>query len=636
MMTPKHSCRLFSSHDPHRERRLAYFSPIGPSAEYFGSKEPECDPNKRKHDEVTIPVPGPVTPEETAKPDPEPNFDEIRFDLRPDEPTHIYNEKGESVRNRSDQIRSMSRDQFREHLQFMFGKHMKSMMDDERHRQHRLVRGRVNQESKMRFPDTRQGRKDRKAWKEQALSKGDELFEEAEQEFQAIAQSPEELFGGEYENMLAQITNDVWSSAEFQRGTANYVHAYQKAWHLYADLAQQEGYDDEAMAQHPFFESALIRTGMPPGRYINGQLIGADSRFIGRKAPSRYAEAKYRQEAGVSQNPEKDFLKGEEAVVRKGYEKTWRNVFQRRNPLGSKAEEDAYVQRLVDQNLKKQGFRKEQIDRSKLPDPDLLRLPAEADRKTRADYVSAHDNIDARDRAAVIGAVRKQLNLKNVRTVRDFQKKVRLDEIDLSSIAAGMPQVLHYATKATNRRGAPVEGKSGLVIVDRGDEDASTPTEANILDFAAVDTLLDTDNPWKEGYAKSNEISNAALSVRDEFIRSLRDGNDIFKPGIYQQLVAVCRKNMRIPFALDELRTVTNVSERASRLGQKLKNIFLHTDVFKEGANWEDEHKQEFRKLKLECSAADRELLKTLTRERCVWPNGDIDATAFEAFWRGL
>jgi len=568
----------------------------------------------------------------------DPDFSDMRFDLHPDEPTHVY-EKGVVKKNRSDKIKDMNKDQFMAHLNKMFSKHMSDQMNAERSRQHRLARGRRKEEARLRFADTRKGRKQREAWAERALQDSDVTFKEAEEKYsQIVSTTPEKLFGEtQYKAMLEQITNDIWSSAEFQRGTVNYLKAYDKAWMLYMDLAEESA-GGARIDDHPLFQSGAFRNRKAPGIYQNGELVRAPSTFIGKRPSSAYGAAKVRERAGVPQDPDRDFLKKEEKTVREGYEKAWRHAFRKKNPGATTGEEDAYVQKLVDQNLRKQGFAQQKVDASRAPAQDPLQLPPEADRKTEKDYVSTHDNIDARDRNAVVGTLSQTLGL-NVSSMKEFQKKVRLDEVDLATIGKGIPQVLHFETKAEYKRGAPKGNvQYGLAIVDRSDEDASKPAEVNILNFSSVDRLLD-ENPWRDGYLYADAITNDAKYVHDTFVLSLKDPKDVYNVGSYQQLVGVCMKRPEgpIPFALDELRTVCLVNENATILGEKLQKIFGDIPNFQKTSNWTNECNDAMKSMVQKTPQIDKPLLKTLLKAHCtVSRGGQTPDDGFEAFWLDL
>jgi len=572
----------------------------------------------------------------------DPDFSDMRFDLHPDEPTHVY-EKGVVKKNRSDKIKDMNKDQFMAHLNKMFSKHMSDQMNAERSRQHRLARGRRKEEARLRFADTRKGRKQREAWAERALQDSDVTFKEAEEKYsQIVSTTPEKLFGEtQYKAMLEQITNDIWSSAEFQRGTVNYLKAYDKAWMLYMDLAEESA-GGARIDDHPLFQSGAFRNRKAPGIYQNGELVRAPSTFIGKRPSSAYGAAKVRERAGVPQDPDRDFLKKEEKTVREGYEKAWRHAFRKKNPGATTGEEDAYVQKLVDQNLRKQGFAQQKVDASRAPAQDPLQLPPEADRKTEKDYVSTHDNIDARDRNAVVGTLSQTLGL-NVSSMKEFQKRVRLNEVNVGTMDIGMPQLIEYSVPSKVRRGEPDLMKSGLVIVDREEEDAREAPQVRVLDFASVDRLVNSGSEWKRGFMRV--ASDAEIDVYDELMKLQPTKNDLYNTGTYQTLVATSREALSFsdksravsPFALDELHNLCQLSERADALGSMVEGIFGDIKKFRITKSWGVENERAMQNKIASANPTDRKILKAIVEQQCTKKGGgDIPKEKFEEFWKTL
>ncbi|OGJ62732.1 hypothetical protein A3C37_03640 [Candidatus Peribacteria bacterium RIFCSPHIGHO2_02_FULL_53_20] len=565
--------RLFSAEHSLQEHRMIFFATV---PELPGSKEPCKDkPKKLPSTSDALPIVPVLNP--VVEPTKEPDFSEVKFNMRQDEPSHIYNEKRSVVENPSHEISNMNQEQFKVHLKTMFKRHMSDQMKQERSRQHRLARGRRRAESRDRFSD----RKSQRAWAEKALQNTDAIYSEAEQEFQNIKQTPEALFGtAEFEGMLEQITTDIWSTAEFQRGTVDYLKAYDKAWALYMDMAKQQTHE-KGIQDHPLFQSGSFQQKRAPGIYQNGELVRVPSTFIGNRPSSTYAAAKVRERAGVSQNPDRDFLKKEEAVVRGGYEKGWRHTFRKRNPLGSAAEEDAYIQKLVDQNLKKQGFRQVQIDRTKLPDPDHLRLPSEATAKNPKEYRNAHQNIDARDRSAVVSKLVKALDLgKTVTSLQDFHEKVTLNEVELGIAGAGMPQILRFSTNGTTRRGELSGVRSGVAFVDRVGKKETEKPDVHVLEFSKVDHMLETlAKPPFDILMKSDVFTEQQWKVLDVLDDLKSNGHAYDHTETYLLLIRKCQEKMiggsaLSGFALDEIREMYDLMPRIEATPAELKKIF--------------------------------------------------------------
>ncbi len=634
MRIPFSLYRQFHSEITFCEQRLVHF---GEGAE-GGCRDNKCDPKATPPE----PVPDPISDVPSSKK--APDFSDMKFDLRPDEPTHIYEKGVVKSNHRSDQIRDMNKEQFQAHLGKMFSKHMGDQMKLEGTRQNQLARGKRKAEARDRFADTKKGRRAAEKWADKALADSDVTYNEAKAEVAKIEATP--LFDqAEFDAMLAQITDDIWSTAEFQRGTVNYLKAYDKAWNIYIDLAEQQK-NDKGLDDHPFFRSGAFRNRRAPGIYQNGELVRVPSNFpgIGNRPTSTYGAAKVRERGGMSQNPDRDFLKKEEQTVRDGYEQAWRKSFRKKNAgaLDSK-KEDAFVQKNVDNQLRKQGFQQAKVDASRAPDEDALRLPPEADRKTEQDLVNAHENIDARDRGAVVGTLAKTLGL-NVGSVKEFNKKVRLDEVNLLSIGAGMPQVLNYSVPSKVRRGVPDPMKSGLVIVDREDEDAREQAQVRVIDFAAVDRLVHDDDPWKKGFMR--DASDAELDVYDQLNKLNPTKNDLYNTGTYQQLIAKSRaarssfgdKSQAVsPFALDEMYDLTTTSERGSVLGRKLQSIFTKIDDLRSYTSWSPEQKAKVISMIRSSDAADRKILKGILEEHCtVSGGGDVPDDVFKNDWNTL
>lgn len=631
MRIPLSRYRQFLSEISFSETRLVRFG---------GPEKQPCDKGCNPTVEPLQPTPDPVS--NAPAPKKEPDFSDMKFDLRPDEPTHIY-EKGKVKENGLDQIRDMNKEQFQAHLGKMFSKHMGDQMKLERTRQNQLARGKRKAEARDRFADTKKGRKAAEKWADKALADSDVTFNEAEAEVAKIQATPEALFGpDEFKDMLQQITDDVWSTAEFQRGTVNYLKAYDKAWNMYIDLAEQHKNnqeDEKGIADHPLFRSGAFTTRRAPGIYQNGELIRVPSTFpgIGNRPTSTYAAAKVRERAGVAQNPDRDFLKKEEQTVRDGYERAWRKSFRKKNAgaLDSK-KEDAFVQKNVDNQLRKQGFQQAKVDASRAPDEDALRLPPEADRKTEQDFVNAHENIDARDRGAVVGTLSKTLGL-NVGSVKEFNKKVRLGELTLLSMDADMPQILHYSTKQKVRRGEVQEpAKSGLAILDRSEEDAGKSPEVSTIDFADVGVMLKDGNPWTNGFLHASNLKDAHRSVRGVLKSMVRSDRDIYNPATYQNLVPVCRQQGISNFAIDELSKLCAVSNRAVGIAQTLQSTFANDISVMQNANsWSNDQLIAIKKIA--GSSDNRPILKAILEEHCLKnKGGDMTEDAFNEKWTVL
>lgn len=385
--------------------------------------------------------------------------------------------------------------------------------------------------------------------------------------------------------MLDQITNDIWSSAEFQRGTVNYLKAYDKAWTRYMDLAEGMAADSD-MLHHPLFQSGAFRNRKAPGIYQNGGLVRAPSTFIGNRPTSAYGAAKFRKRAGKSQNPDRDFVKKEETRVRGGYEKVWRQNFRKRYPGRSQVEEDAYMKKQVDNSLRKRGVTQEQIEASRVPAPDVLRLPTEANRKTPKDYVNAHENIDARDREAVVGQLVKKLDLKSeVSSLEDFQKQVSLHEVTLGSEGAGMPQILQFSTKGRISRNDVSGIRSGLTYVDRVGKGEYEKPNVHVLEFSKVDHMLETlAQPPLRGLMETDVFSEKQWQVLNA-LDDLKDaGNDMHRAETYLLLIRDCqRKSMGgstlSEFALDQIREMYDLMPRIEATPARLKKLFVGADT---------------------------------------------------------
>ncbi|MEK7563652.1 MAG: hypothetical protein AAB544_04650 [Patescibacteria group bacterium] len=624
----KNFCRRHFPSISAREHRLIANSG---NKEVPPSYEPSCDSTK---DPPSVGEVAAAPTEKPVPPPPEPKLDHMRFDMRRDEPTHIYNDKNEVIQNRSDEIREMNSDEFKEHLHTMFTRHMSDQMKQERSRQIRLARGRRRAEARDLFPN----RKERRAYEAGLLSNPDEIKAEADAELSMIETTPEDLFGeDQFENMLSEITNDIWSSAEFQRGTVDYLRAYDKAWAMYIAMGDQAKKGDPYLEEHPVFRSGAFTHKRAPGSYQNGDLSRASSNFIGYRPVSTYGQAKIRERAGAAQNPEKDFLKKEEAVVRGGYESTWRNVFRRRNPLGSKVEEDAFVQKLVDQNLRKQGFRQEQIDRSKLPDPDHLRVPPEADRKDPSEYLGAFENIDLRDRGLVLKRIVSTLGISDIRRISDLQEKgVHIAELKFLKMDIGIPQILHFSSRPEVRRGEEeTPSKAGLALIDRSEKNADIRPEITMIDFSDVDTMLNDRNPWRNGFLQSTDLNDTHRGVRSELKNIAPFDRDAYNPAVYQSLIPQCREKNISKFALDELPKLCEVSSKALIIAKDLEHIFKEIPKMRTTADWTGDQQNAVKRMAKETSNPG--ILEAILKQHCLTEKGgDKSKENFKKLWDEL
>jgi hypothetical protein len=186
--------------------------------------------------------------------------------------------------------------------------------------------------------------------------------------------------------------------------------------------------------------------------------------------------------------------------------------------------------------------------------------------------------------------------------------------------------------------------KSGLVIVDRQEEDAREQPEVRVLDFATVDRLINDDDPWKSGFMRT--VSDRELDVYDQLIKLNPTKNDLYNTGTYQQLIAKSRearsstgdKTQAVSsFALDELHDVCKVSERASTIGHAIQNIFGDMNRFQKTADWGGENEVAMQYNIKKANQADRKIIKAIVEERCKTSGGgDIPDTDFERFWRKL
>ena len=146
-MMPHDHHRLFSAEHSLQEHRMIFFATV---PELPGSKEPCKDkPKKLPSTSDALPIVPVLNP--VVEPTKEPDFSEVKFNMRQDEPSHIYNEKRSVVENPSHEISNMNQEQFKVHLKTMFKRHMSDQMKQERSRQHRLARGRRRAESRDRF-----------------------------------------------------------------------------------------------------------------------------------------------------------------------------------------------------------------------------------------------------------------------------------------------------------------------------------------------------------------------------------------------------------------------------------------------------------------------------------------------------
>lgn len=286
--------------------------------------------------------------------------------------------------------------------------------------------------------------------------------------------------------MLTAATDAVYSTEEFQRGTANYLHAYEKAWQVYFDFAEQYG-DPE----HPVFQTGTFRTRKAPGIYQNGELVQIPSTFHKSRPRSAYGIAKIRERAGLSQDPKHDFVTKEATNIRRGYEKDWKKNYLKRNPLASNAEVDAHVEKLTDEHLRKSGFDEKTIARRKESARGIPELPEEA-KVTEHDEGSFARNVDARDRGAVATAVNDNLGLE-ASSIKDLEKQVKVKEIVWGSRDAGFPQVLEFNTTPKVDRGElekPV--RAGLVFAEQVQKgETLEPKDVHVLEYQKVEEMMD-------------------------------------------------------------------------------------------------------------------------------------------------
>ena len=506
------------SHRPQlwgREARLAYFA------------EEKCD---------TGPV-EPSTPDEEKDDKKKKDIKgSIHIDVTPNEPYRHYNRKGEVQDNPSKQVRTRTQDELKADLDAMFKKHLRSNLKSEIYRPQNLA-------ARAEYA------KQKRAGKEVKQPDYKEMMKKAEAEAAGVRLPLEKE---QWESMLDEATDIIFTDEAFQRGTVNYLHAYEKAWNVYFDAVENNRLilEEGGTSDHPVLHTGAFKTRRAPGLYQNGALIEIPSTFLNKRPRSEYADAKIRERAGESQDPDRDIVREKARQLRRDYGEAWANNFKEKYPLAKSKDIEAHVNGLIENRLKEQGASPDLIANRDQPARGVPVLPPDAWQQPHGDE-SLPRRVDLRDRGMVATALSDTLHLET-ESVDAVDKKVKVSEVNWGDREAGFPQILAFRTTPALTRGVYKEPiRSGLLFIDQQKKgEKISRNDVHVLEYKKVEEMVNTLSKNRL-YTPLLESGKFFSPTQEKVLKELRLASSADEASTYLDLNATLRGTS--PYPVDEL-----------------------------------------------------------------------------------
>ena len=352
----------------------------------------------------------------------------MKFDMDPDEPDYIEKD-GETVENRANRMKSMNREEFKQHIGGVFEKHLNWRA---RHAKVSTTIGNL-------LP--------------------------------------------QYEQLLQEITDDVFNNPEYQRGIANYHTVYTDAWDMYLDAVGEGGNTSDPMYNH------ISRLPKAPGAYSNGQLLSIPEMYKGRRRAARteYAKRWLRAKVGVEADPARAYARKKAEEMRIGYGRAWRhNIWKRllkeNQAVPTDEEVEAELEKLIQNRLGKN------LTEAYLR-PDLPPPPRTPEKEVRRRGRSMEGNIDTRDRTKA-GRMMNEEYGTSARSEKEMNKQYTFTERTRGNPDAGFPKIVEFFKQGKKVRNEyVVQPERGALVID---SDPENPAESviRLIDYRKADAML--------------------------------------------------------------------------------------------------------------------------------------------------